>query len=144
MTDALDTIYNKKRDPELTIIQDKLLRSYLTLNMLLVADVFLPVNVFFCCCCFLQSKSLVFEDVSLKFQCLKLFMSKLERDNGHYFSSSSHQFLKITKERTEMCEVKKHIPLISRMKTPLLVLVTSIIKSELLSLETCRKSSILV
>ena len=47
MTDALDTIYNKKRDPELTVIQDKLLRSYLTLNMLLVADVFLPVNVFF-------------------------------------------------------------------------------------------------
>lgn len=156
MTDALDTIYNVKRDPELTVIQDKLLRSHQTLDLLLVADVLLPVNFVFCVCffvcfvvvvvfcCFLQSKSLVFEDVSLKFQCLKLCMSNLERDNGHHFSSSSHQFLKISKERTEMCEVKKHILLISRMKTQSLSLVTSTIKRELLYLETCRKNSILV
>ena len=44
-------------------------------------------------------KSLVIMDVSLKIKQLKLAMSKLESDDGHYFSTSIWKFLKTTTKK---------------------------------------------
>ena len=77
-TDALDTIYIEKRVPEGKGIQDKPLRLHLTLNMLLIGDVLVPANNF---SWFLQSKSVVFVDISVKLNYLKLAISKLKSDD---------------------------------------------------------------
>lgn len=80
--DAFDTIYQEKRNPEVKRIWDTFLRSHLILNMLFVADVLVPLNGF---SCFLQFKSLVFADVSVKLKHLKFASDKLESDDGSLF-----------------------------------------------------------
>lgn len=80
--DAFDTIYQEKRNPEVKRIWDTFLRSHLILNMLFVADVLVPLNGF---SCFLQFKSLVFADVSVKLKHLKFASDKLESDDGLLF-----------------------------------------------------------
>ena len=67
--DALNTIYQERRNPEINRLWDKLLRPHLILNMLFVADVLVPLNH---CSCFLKFKSLVFADVSMKLKHLSL------------------------------------------------------------------------
>ena len=80
------------------------------LMLLLVADVLVPINRF---SMFLQRKTLIYADISHKFQQLLERIENLQGNDGGFFKENAIQFLTISQNRMELAQRTKNARLLS-------------------------------
>ena len=86
---SLDTMIMKDQKLETIRICDELLKPKTILMVLIVADVLVPINRF---SVFLQKKTLIYADISRKFQQLLERIKVLQRIDGNFFKENAVPF----------------------------------------------------
>ena len=88
LIDSLDTMIMKDQKPETIGICNELLKPETILMPLIVADVLVPI--------FLQKKTLIYADISRKFQQILERIEKLKRNDGSFFKENAVPFLTVS------------------------------------------------
>ena len=99
LIDSLDSMIMKDEKPETIRICNELLKPETILMLLIVANVLVPIN---CFSMFLQRKTLIYADISHKFQQLLERIEKLRGNDGSFFKESAFPFLTISQNCVEL------------------------------------------